>query len=71
MSLLFEVEHGDIICESTKERRNYLKGNYDDIREDLSKTDWDNELENLDVDEAWNKFHSVLESSIEKNIPLS
>jgi len=32
--------------------------------------DWNNEFENLDVDEVWTRFCSIMNLAVEKFVPL-
>lgn len=46
------------------------KGNYDDLRHDLSNITWFEE-ENADIDEMWVEFHSKLLDNCHQHIPMT
>ena len=50
--------------------RQYHRANYDDMRNWLNDVDWNNEFENLDVDEVWTRFCSIMNLAVEKFVPL-
>lgn len=49
---------------------NFNKADFKSIRKDLAKIDWNSELADLDVDEAWDFFKSRLEQVQGKHVPL-
>ena len=62
----------DVMCHrnSEKERfkRKYVKGNYPEIRNDINRIDWENELRCIDTEESWEILESVVKESVERNI---
>ena len=50
-------------------KRNFYKGNYEDIRQELSAVNWEN-MDNLNVEESWNFFIDKIKNSIDKHVPL-
>ena len=47
----------------------YYKGNYENIRQDMSQIDWHTETASKNIDESWNFFHNKLSGAIERHIP--
>jgi len=47
----------------------YDKGDYSGMKDALSSIDWNSELNNLSVQDAWNNFSGVLEKAMEDHIP--
>jgi hypothetical protein len=41
------------------------------MRDELGLIDWQRELGNENADKAWDKFRDLLESSIEKHVPIA
>ena len=52
-------------------RRNFKKMNCDKLRSELGKYDWDNDLENKDVNESWNLMKDRITCAIEASTPLT
>ena len=50
-------------------KRNLYKGNYEDIRQELSAVNWEN-MDNYSVEESWNFFIDKIKNSIDKHVPL-
>ena len=50
-------------------KRNFNKGNYEDIRQELSAVNWEN-MDNLNVEESWKFFIEKIKNSIDKHVPL-
>lgn len=50
--------------------RQYHKANYDEMRCWLRNVDWDEELKELEVNDQWNKFCSIIDTAVEKFVPL-
>ena len=53
------------------ERRSWNKGNFRGICEDLSATNWEQSLEHLDVQQAYNLFLDAINRSIAQHVPLA
>ena len=51
-------------------RRNFKKGNYAQMSDDLSQLDW-SILENMGVEQTWSKIKAIVNISIEQHVPLS
>ena len=63
--------HFDINVKSeSKNKRNFHKGNYKDMRKYLAKLDWNNMLMNKTATECWNILKYEIESIIDKFVPL-
>lgn len=64
----------EVICHrnTRKEgfKRKYFKGNYQEIRSDVDRIDWDNALQGKDTEESWQMLERVVKESIERNIPM-
>ncbi len=52
-------------------RENYFKGNYTEIKDELSSTNWEEELTNKNLDDAWRNLAESIKKSCDKNIPIS
>ena len=50
-------------------RQLYSKGNYAGLRDSLSNVNWYEELSEQSTEEAWSRFHLILQQGIEKNVP--
>ena len=64
----------ELICnvitkDSDTEKRNFYKGNYDKIREELSSVNWET-MSHMNVEESWNFFLDRLKNSVDRNVPL-
>jgi hypothetical protein len=51
------------------ENFNFYKGNYDIMREEIGKVDWESELANKSPNEAWVKFFTTISHLINKFVP--
>ena len=51
-------------------RRNFLKGNYKNMRKYLAKLDWNNMLMNMTATECWNILKYEIKSIIDKCVLL-
>ena len=63
-------------CETRVEKserlvRQYHKANYNEMRTWLSKIKWQEELHNLDLNEKWEKFCSIMTLAVDKYVPLA
>ena len=47
------------------------KGDYEKINEDLYNINWNTELDNLDIEEAWKCFKQLVDKVIDKHVPKS
>ena len=67
--LMFEV-----MCHRKSEKegfkRKYFKGNYSEIRNDITRIDWENELWGKNTEESLKILESVVKESVERNIPM-
>ena len=59
------------VTEQAKKYFNYNKANYSAMKEDILAVDWQSNLSNKNVEEAWNTLHEKLEATCRKNIPIS
>ena len=48
---------------------NYNKGNYEQLRQELALYDWQEEFENLNVEEGWECFEKKMTIAMERSIP--
>jgi hypothetical protein len=48
---------------------NYWKGNYDKIRSEIRKVNWDDSLSSLSVDSAWTFFKDIMLKLVDEHIP--
>ena len=48
----------------------YDKGNYEKMRHDLNQENWEGDMSNMNVEEAWNHFHKRLLKITEEHVPL-
>ena len=67
---------GNFVCEwksrvVQKPRRLYQRGDYDKINNGLNSVNWDDEFENKTVEECWTIFKNILETLVEKHVPMS
>ena len=49
---------------------NLARGNFDQMRNNLSKIDWNNQLLSRSVEENWIKFKGILEAEVKNDVPL-
>ena len=70
-SIVWEVEMNFKVTEQAKKYFNYNKANYSAMKEDILAVDWQSNLSNKNVEEAWNTLHEKLEATCRKNIPIS
>ena len=59
----------DFPQEEFVEKFKYDKGDYEAIQDDLSKINWEDELDTQTVDDAWNVFTNHFTATMDKNIP--
>ena len=69
--LSYSIDRAPTSKAATKENLNYYKGNYLQMREELSERDWDSTLKDKDIEQAWSSFEAILKESIDRNIPRS
>ena len=50
-------------------KRNFYRGNYDSMREDLQNVDWGC-IDSMNVEDSWNFFINKINNGIEKHVPL-
>ena len=44
--------------------------NYPEIRNDINRIDWENELRGNNTEESWEIIESVVKESVERNVPM-
>ena len=54
---------------SNRERLNYAKGNYQEIRQHFANIDWNSKLSSINCDEAWSSFKDEYHDAVEKFVP--
>ena len=57
------------ICST--EKRNFFKGDYDRIRDQLSRIDWHQELNDMNLPQSWSQFSEININLIQNHIPVS
>ena len=50
-------------------RYQYYKGNYENMRDEIRNENWEEILQNTDVQQAWDLFQDKISGLIERNIP--
>ena len=53
------------------EKRNFFKGAYDRIRDQLSRIDWHQELNDMNLPQSWSQFAEININLIQNHIPVS
>ena len=53
------------------EKRNFFKGDYDRIRDQLSRIDWHQELNEMNLPQSWSQFAEININLIQNYIPVS
>ena len=69
--ITYDITREANIHANDRERRNFYKGNYTQIKEDISSVNWSSEFQGKDINEAWDLFERVLSASVDTNIPIS
>ena len=69
ISLYVELDCNVINIDSKTVKRNYYRGNYLSVREDLLSVNWA-EMDSMDLHESWNFFHKQVTDCTEKHIPV-
>ena len=69
ISFIVELNCSIVNKESKTLKRNFHKGNYDIIREELSSVDWNN-MDELNVEDSWNFFLDKINNCIDRYIPM-
>ena len=69
ISFIVELNCSIVNKESKTLKRNFHKGNYDIIREELSSVDWNN-MDELNVEDSWNFFLDKINNCIYRYIPM-
>jgi len=67
--LLFTVHIDYEVSQVKSEFRDYVKGNFDQIRSSLADVDWDISMSGT-VNESWQRLRDLLIKLIEKHVPL-
>ena len=67
--LIAELHCNLAVQDTDTVKRNVYKGNYEDIRQELSAVNWEN-MGNLNVEESWNFFIDKIKNRIDKHVPL-
>ena len=71
-SITFDINFKKLICRNKgprREIRNYKKANWREINIALNRINWDNHIDYLDIDTAWNNFKETLNSICNQHIP--
>ena len=54
----------EVMCHRNSEnegfKRKYLKGNYPEIRNDINRIDWENEIRGKNTEESWEILENML-----------
>ena len=67
--LVFDLALEDVTCAEQGKKRNYWKGNFVNIAQELAEIDWDVELRTANIQEAWVVLKSILEKCVAKYVP--
>ena len=51
-------------------RRDFRRGNYDEIRKSLALIDWNDKMNNKTTTECWNILRGELDSAIDSYVPM-
>ena len=51
-------------------RRDFRRGNYEEIRKSVALIDWNNKMNNKTATECWNIFRGELDRAIDSYIPM-
>jgi len=51
-------------------KKNFRKGNYNDINKELSEVNWDEIVSNRPTDGEWVRFRDLLEGLIQRHVPV-
>ena len=51
-------------------RRDFRRGNYEEIRKSLALIDWNDKMNNKTATECWNMLRGELDSAIERYVPM-
>ena len=51
-------------------RRDFRRGNYEEIRKSLARTDWNDKMNNKTATECWNILRGELDSAIDSYVPM-
>jgi Endonuclease-reverse transcriptase len=68
--LVWDLIHCIKIKQYNTERRSFVRGNYNAMRDLLQGVDWDQELQDLNVEEIWQKLCKIIQIAIMRYIPL-
>ena len=65
----------DINCHKIEKKNDpwfiFSKADYDQKNNEFESIDWNNELHNLNTEEAWNRFKSLVDAVINRHVPKS
>ena len=65
---LAELHCNLVVNDSETIKRNFYKGNYEAIREELQAVNWES-IEDLNVEDSWNFFITKINNVIDKHVP--
>ena len=67
----FKIQTLHYVHRSRKTTFNYRKANYPAMTNALSRINWEELLDTLNIEEAWQAFKSICFELIEKHVPVS
>ena len=67
MCFIAELHCNLVVPDTDTVKRNFYKGNYEDIRQELSAVNWEN-MDNLNVEESWNFFIDKINKKCHSNV---
>jgi len=65
------IDREDVHVDTAKKAKNFYRGDYDGIRREIKRVDWDMELDDCTVDEAWDRFEAHISRLTDLYIPDS
>ena len=68
-SLIFDTKEESNVCSTDK--LNFFRGNYNEIRHQLSLRNWHQELNGLNLLQSWQRFAELNINLIKNNIPVN
>ena len=71
VSLVFKFLTGSVYRKYDKvDKRQYFKGNYPAVNDNLASVNWEKELAQSDIEDTWGRFTDIINKEILINIPV-
>ena len=71
VSLVFKFLTGSVFRKYDKvDKRQYFKGNYPAVNDNLASVNWEKELAQSDIEDTWGRFTDIINKEILINIPV-